>query len=49
MMVILDHTVCFQTPCAYKNLTVLSQLMAKGMFGNVNLYFLLTHYSKIYK
>ncbi len=31
--------------CAYKNLTGLLQLMAKGMFGNVNWYFLLTQYT----
>ncbi len=30
----------------HKNLTGLLQLMAKWMFGNVNWYFLLTHYSK---
>jgi len=28
-----DHTSCCQTPCAYKNITGLLQLMAKGMFG----------------
>ncbi len=38
---------CCQTPCANKNLSGLLQLMAKGIFGNVNLYFLLTHDSKI--
>ncbi len=33
----------------HKNLTGLLQLMAKWMFGNVNWYFLLTHYSRRYK
>jgi len=27
----------FQTPCAFRNLTGLLQLMAKEIFGNVNL------------
>jgi len=38
----------FQIPWTWKNLTGLLQLMGKWMFGNVNWYFLLTHYSKIY-
>jgi len=40
-------TGCCQTTCSYKHLTGLLQLLAKGMFGYVNWYFLLTHYSKI--
>ncbi len=35
-----------KTPCANKNHTGLLQLMAKLMFGTVNWYFILTHYSK---
>jgi len=30
---------CCQTPCAYKNLTGLLQLMAKAMFGKVYMTF----------
>jgi len=37
-----EHSGCCQTPCANKNLTGLLQWIAKGIFGNVNGYFLLT-------
>ncbi len=44
--VIPDRLMMIRSDLCVENLTGLLQLMAKWMFGNVNWYFLLTHYSK---